>query len=152
MEQLKFSVQDICRIYRVPSYMVNDSEKATTWGTGLEQMNLGFLTYTLRPYLTRFEQSWNLNLLTEDERKAGLYCEFNLDALLRADSAGRAAYYSTAVQNGLMTRNEVRRKENAPASTEPNADALTVQVNLVPLGKLGEEPPPPKPAPGGPPK
>lgn len=143
MEQRRFSIQDICRIYRVPSYMVNDSEKATTWGTGLEQMNLSFLTYTLRPYLTRFEQEWNLRLLTDQERAAGIYFEFNLDALLRADSKGRADFYSTMVQNGLMTRNEVRRKENLPASIEGNSDSLTVQVNLTTLDKLGASAPQP---------
>lgn len=141
VEQMKLSVGDICRIYRVPSYMVNDSEKATTWGSGLEQMNLAFLTYTLRPYLVRFEQVWNNDLLTDEERAAGLYIEFNLEALLRADSAGRAAFYASMEQNGNMTRNEVRRKENLPASLDANADALTVQSNLVPLSKLGLTPP-----------
>jgi len=143
MAQRKFSVEDICRIYRVPSYMVNDSEKATTWGSGLEQMNLAFLTYTLRPYLTRFEQVWNNRLLTDADRAAGIYCEFNLEALLRADSKGRAEYFAAMVQNGLMSRNEVRRRENYPREATPNADALTVQVNLTTIDKLGTQPPQP---------
>jgi HK97 family phage portal protein len=141
MEQRKFSVEDIARIYRVPAYMLNDSEKATTWGSGLEQMNLAFLTYTLRPYLTRFEQVWNNRLLTQAEREAGVYIEFNLDALLRADSKGRAEFYSSMVQNGLMTRNEVRNKENLPKNASANADELTVQSNMLTLDKIGADAP-----------
>ena len=45
--------------------------------------------------------------------------------------------YSKALQNGFMTRNEVRRLENLPVVD--GADALTAQNNLVPLDKLGEQ-------------
>ncbi|MCS5950034.1 hypothetical protein LNO88_11795 [Klebsiella pneumoniae subsp. pneumoniae] len=39
---------------------------------------------------------------------------FSVEGLLRADSAGRAAYYTSALQNGWMSRNDVRRLENMP--------------------------------------
>jgi HK97 family phage portal protein len=130
----QFSVEEICRWYRVPPAMVGHTERVTTWGTGLEQMNLGFLTYTLRPYLTRIEQAVKKSLIAPAER-GRVFAEFNLESLLRADSQGRAALYSTFAQNGIMTRNEIRALENRPPME--GGDELTAQSNLVPLHRLG---------------
>jgi hypothetical protein len=66
-----------------------------------------------------------------------IYAEFSVEALLRADSAGRSAFYNVALQNGWMSRNEVRRLENLPPI--PGGDVYTVQTNLTPLGQLGNE-------------
>ncbi|MNJ60302.1 hypothetical protein D3C77_560240 [compost metagenome] len=40
-------------------------------------------------------------------------------------------------QNGFITRNEGRRKDNMPS--KPGGDILTVQSNLVPLDQLGNQ-------------
>lgn len=135
LETRAFSIEEICRWYRVPPFMIGHSEKSTSWGSGIEQQMLGFLTFSLRPWLKRIEQSVNRKLLTVLERR-DLYCEFNFEALLRADSAGRAAFYSMMVQNGIYSRNEVRGKENL--APRPGADDLTAQVNLAPLSMLGQ--------------
>jgi len=142
LETRAFSIEEICRWYRVPPYMVGHSEKSTSWGTGLEQQNLGFLQYTLRPWLKRIEQAVNKKLLGPTERRE-LYSEFNFEALLRADSAGRSAFFSTMVQNGIYTRDEVRAKENL-TPMGGNAEELTVQVNMTTLDKLGQTPPAPQ--------
>ncbi|WP_229418397.1 phage portal protein [Massilia sp. Root351] len=130
-----FNVEEICRWFRVPPFMVGHSEKSTSWGTGLEQQMIGFLTFALRPYLTRIEQAIKKSLLSPAER-ARVSAEFNLEGLMRADSAGRAALYASAAQNGWMTRNEIRELENR----EPleGGDELTVQSNLTPLRLLGK--------------
>jgi HK97 family phage portal protein len=133
IEQMNFSVDDICRIFRVPSFMVNAQEKQTSYGTGIESLGNGFLKFTLQPYVTRLESSMNRWLLKPSEQ-GRIYVEFNLDSLLRADSSARSTYYSTMVQNGLMSRNEVRVKENL--DKREGADDLTVQLNLTPLEDL----------------
>ena len=133
LETRRFQLSEIARIFRVPSYLINDSEKSTSWGTGIEQQNLGFLTYTIRPYLCRWESALCHALLSREERRE-LFFEHQVEGLLRADSAGRAQFLSTMVQNGLMTRNEGRAKENlAPVE---GGDELTVQVNLTPVDQL----------------
>lgn len=129
-----FHVEEICRWFRVPPFMVGHTEKTTSWGTGLEQQMIGFLTFSLRPYLTRIEQAVKKQLIAPAERKR-LSVEFNLEGLLRADSQGRAALYSTFAQNGITTRNEIRARENLPR--RDGGDALTVQSNLLPLDQLG---------------
>jgi hypothetical protein len=79
----------------------------------------------------------NTRLLTPADRGAGYSFEFNFEGLLRADSVARAQLMSTLAQNGLRTRNELRKIDNYPAI--PGADALTAQTNLVPLERLGEQ-------------
>jgi HK97 family phage portal protein len=135
LESRRFQLEDICRFFGVPSFLVNDTEKTTTWGSGIEQMMLGFYTLTLRPYLERWEAACNARLLTPRQRTQGFYVEFDFDALLRADMSGRAAFYSQMVQNGILSRNEVRARENLPPFA--GGDAYTAQVNMAPVGSLG---------------
>lgn len=135
LETRQFTVEDLCRWFGVPPAMLGHGTAVSNWGTGREQINLGFLQYVLRPYLKRLEQGiWKSLLPATDRRR--VYAEFSVEGLLRADSAGRAQYYSTMVQNGLLTRNEVRDLENFPAVE--GGDDLTVQSNLVPVALLGQ--------------
>lgn len=134
LETRRFHVEEICRWYRVPPFMVGHTEKSTSWGTGIEQQMIGFTTFSLRPYLTRIEQAVRLQLIDPVER-GSIYGEFNLEGLLRADSQGRAALLSALGQNGFLTRNEGRALDNRPPL--PGGDALTVQSNMMPLDQLG---------------
>lgn len=137
LESRAWSIEEICRWFGVPPFMVGHSEKSTTWGTGIEQQMIGFLTFALRPWLTRIEQSIKQNLLKPIERNQ-YFAEFAIEGLLRADSAARSAFYASAVQNGWMNRSTIAQLENLPPI--PGGDVFTVQSNLVPLDKLGEMP------------
>lgn len=136
LESREYSAEEICRFYMVDPTMVGYSDKASNWGTGLEQKLLRFLTFTLRSYMRRIEEGINRNLLTPSQRRQ-TYAEFSIEGLLRADSAGRATLYSQMVQNGIYTRDECRMKENLPRMGG-NAGVLTVQTNLSPIDKLGQ--------------
>lgn len=135
LESRAFSVEEICRWFRVPPFMVGHSEKSTNWGTGIEQQMIGFLVFTLGPWLKRIEQSIVKDLLTPAERLR-YYPKFAVEGLLRADSAARAAFYSVMVNNGILTRDEVRELEDRPPMGG-NAAVLTVQTALAPLDSLG---------------
>lgn len=144
-----FNVEEICRWFRVPPFMVGHSEKSTSWGTGIEQQMIAFVTFVLRPWAVRIEQSARMNLFTATERNK-YSAEFALEGLLRGDSASRGAFYSVMTQNGIYTRDECRLKENLE-EMGGNAAVLTVQSNLVPIDKLGQQAPAPAAvaAPGG---
>jgi HK97 family phage portal protein len=135
LETRAFQVEEICRWFRVPPFMVGHTEKTSSWGTGLEQQLIAFLTFALKPYLVRIEQAVSRSLLRPEQRQT-LKPEFKVEGLLRTDSAARSAFYAIMVQNGIMTRNEVRRLENLPPIT--GGDDLTVQSQNVPLGQTGE--------------
>ncbi|RZJ01824.1 MAG: phage portal protein [Brevundimonas sp.] len=114
LESRKFSGEEICRIFGVPPAMVGYGDKASNWGTGKEVDVMGFQKFTLRRRLKRVEQAAEKQLLSPADRAAGVTIEFNLEGLLRADSAARASFYQSGLQNGWATINEVRALENLP--------------------------------------
>ena len=149
LESRGFNVEEICRWFDVPPILVGHAGPGQTmWGSGVEQIMLGWLTLDLNPFLKGIEQAVAKQLLSPAERLK-FFPEYNREALMEADSAAKAAFLSSMTQNGLMSRNEGRGKLNL--SKIPGGDALTVQSNLVPLDQLGVVPPRAvQPAPGDP--
>lgn len=137
MESKSFSVEEICRWFGVPPVLIGHNN-VTAWGSGIEQINLGFLTYTMQPIIENIEQEINRSIVPVVQR-GEVFAEFNVSGFLRADSAGRAALYGSMSQNGIMTRAEIRRRENLPYME--GSDQLTVQSALVPLDSLGKNAP-----------
>lgn len=131
LDTRKFGGEEICRIFGVPPAMVGYGDKSSNWGTGKEVDVLGFIKFTLRKRLRRMERAMMKQLLTRAERQSGMTIEFNLEGLLRGDSAGRAAFYQIMVRLGLMTRNEARALENLPPI--PGGEVAMVQMQDVPL-------------------
>lgn len=131
LESRAWNVEELCRWFRVPPFMVGHAEKSTSWGTGIEQQMIGFITFVLRPWCVRIEQAINRSLLLPVE-KGRYFAEFALEGLLRGDSAARAAFYGVMIDKGILTRDEVRALENWPAMGG-NAGVLTVQSATVPL-------------------
>lgn len=148
LETRGFNVETICRWFGVAPVMIGRMEKSTAWGSGLEQMNLWFLTYTLLPILSRIEQAISRCLLSASDRLR-YYPKHNVNGLLRGDSSARAALYTSYGQNGIMTRNEMRALEELPPL--PGGDVLTVQAQMIPLTDVGKAAvqPTTKPVPGG---
>lgn len=132
-----FSVEEVARFFGVPPFMIGHTEKSTSWGTGLEQQTLGFQKFTLRRRLKRMEQALEKQLLTAKDRTAGVTIEFNLEGLLRGDSAARARFYQQMTQIGAMTINEVRALENLPAVD--GGDVPRMQMQNVPITQIDEE-------------
>ena len=94
-------------------------------------MTLAFVIFTLTPYLRRIELAVRKQLMTPAERASGLYFKFNLEGLLRGDSAGRARFYEIMTRIGVMSRNECRAKEDlAPID---GGDVILVQSQYVSL-------------------
>lgn len=135
LETRVFSVEDLCRWFGVPPAMIQHGSAVSNWGTGREQQNLGFLQYVLRPYLKRLEQGIAKNLLKPEERRRH-FAEFSVEGLLRADHAGRAAFYASGIQHAWIKPSEVRELENLPP--EDGADVLVMQSNMIPVSLLGQ--------------
>ena len=146
LESRAYGVEEICRFFGVPPFMIGHTQKSTSWGTGLEQQTLGFQKFTLRRRLKRIESALEKQLLTPADRANGITVEFNLDGLLRGDSASRAASYASGIQNGYYTINEVRAWENLPPVE--GGDESRVQIQNQPVsGGPATPPPTPPPAP-----
>lgn len=137
MSSRKFQVSELARFFGVPPHLVGDVEKSTSWGTGIEQQNLGFLQYTLQPYISRWENCIARWLLNPPE--VGKYhAEHNLDGLLRGDSTSRAAFMKAMGESGLRTINEMRRLDNYPPLE--GGDVAYRQAQYLPINQLNKEP------------
>ena len=114
LESEKMSINDICRILNIPPHMLSELSHATF--SNIEHQTIQFVQYSLRPTLKRFEVELESKLLTRDEREY-MSIKFDLQGLLRGDTATRSAFYHNAIQDGWMSRNEVRHLENMPAAS-----------------------------------
>lgn len=126
LDERKFQVIDICRVFGVPPHLVGEVDTSTSWGTGIEQQTIAFLIFSANPYLSRIEAELNRKLL-----KPPYYCEFDRDTLNAIDSKTRADLFASGIQNGVYTPNEVRRKVNMPDM--PGGDQLLINGTLKPL-------------------
>jgi len=114
IEALQFSASDIARVFGVPPHMIGLTEKSTSWGTGLEQQVLAFITFVVNPHFTRFEAEINRKLFGGTPFRV----EFNHEGLQRGDSTTRYENYQKALGGnnvpGWMAPNDPRRKEGMP--------------------------------------
>jgi HK97 family phage portal protein len=99
---------DMAMVFGVPPHMLGQVDRTTSWGTGIEQQSLGFLKYTLSEWVGGFEDAWSAMLPRPQVAK------FNLDALLRTDTAGRYAVYTQARNIAALTIDEIRAMEDRP--------------------------------------
>lgn len=133
LETRKLNIEEICRWFNVPPVMVGHAN-VTSWGSGIAELVQGWHTLSLRPMLVSIEQALRKRVMTSRQRVT-MTIEISFDALLRGNPTQRAEMYAKALQNGYMTRAEVRQLEGWPAMI--GTDVLTAQSNLLPLDKLG---------------
>jgi len=105
LDSRRLAVEDVARIFRVPTDMIGLNNGGQSYNS-VEMKMIGFVTHTLRPWLAKLEDAFSA-LLPDTA-----YLAFNTDDLLRGDYATRIEGYSKMLQNGVMSTNEVRRKEN----------------------------------------
>lgn len=116
--------QTICEVMGVPPIIIGDSEKTSSWGSGVEQVKIAWVTFDLAPMVIGWAEEINRKLY----RRAGRFVEFALDALMQGDSkaqaeAFRAALGGPGTGDGWMSVNEVRKLKNLPKLTDADADA-----------------------------
>jgi len=110
IESRKFSRADIAMFFGVPPHMIGDTEKSTSWGTGIDAQTQGFVTFSAEDDLTTWEETVNRDLIGEDEPL--LYARFNRNALVRGDLKTRWEAYVKALQWGVYSPNKVLELED----------------------------------------
>jgi len=106
VESRRFSAQQICTIFGVPSWIVGVGSTDSRTYSNVQDDNRAFCSWTLRPWLTRIEQSLSTLLPRGQEAK------FNLDALLRADTLARYSAHSAGLAGGWLSVAEIRALED----------------------------------------
>ena len=118
LESRRWETTEIARMFGIPPHLVGDVEKTTSWGTGIEQQNIAFASYTVSGYTNRIEQRMSREVIPMSTQ----FCEFDLNRLMRGSMQERFNAYATAITAGWMTRNEARLLENdvaLPGLDEP---------------------------------
>ncbi|WP_275760829.1 phage portal protein [Ralstonia pseudosolanacearum] len=118
VQTLNLSVEDTARAFGVPPFMIGYTDKTTGWGSGVEQMSIGFVKYTLQRHLVKIEEELNRKI---NRGSTENYVEFDTETLERGDlksrlEAARIAY-GRAGEPGWITRDEVRQIFNLPPAT-----------------------------------
>ncbi|CDH23031.1 phage portal protein [Xenorhabdus bovienii] len=135
LETRKFQLEEICRIFRVPLHMVQNTDRATF--NNIENLGIGFINYSLVPYLTRIEQRINAGLVKET-KQGQFYAKFNTGALLRGDMKSRFEAYTRGINWGIYSPNECRELEEL--NPREGGD-----IYLTPMNMTTDPDSPPKP-------
>lgn len=110
LETRNFQIEEIARLFRVPSILIGHPDKTSTYASA-EQFMLSFVVHTIRPWLVRIEQSINRYLLSESDRE-NYFAKFKVEGLLRGDTKSRYEAYASAITARWMSPNEVRALED----------------------------------------
>ena len=134
LESRAFQIPEVARWFNLPPHKLKDLTKSSF--NNIESEQSSFVIDGLLPWGIRFEQNYNMQLLTDKEQQSGLYFKHNFEGLLRGNSKDRAELYKMLWLNGMITENEVREKEELNPSDNPLADELFVPLNMIPLSMI----------------
>ncbi len=128
LETRAFQVVELCRLFGIPPHKVYDLSKASF--TSLEQQEQAYVNDTLDTLACNLQDGTNSKVFFEDER-ARFRIRFDFRSLLRGDQQARSAFYGSALNNGWLSVNDVRRMEGlAPVD---GGDTYRVPVNTQPI-------------------
>jgi HK97 family phage portal protein len=153
LESRKHQIEEIARMFRVFPLAIGYSDKSSTYAS-TEAFLQAHVTFSLRPWIERWEQAIWRDLINDDTR-LDLYAKHSVQALLRGDHASRAEFYKaglgTSSSPGWLTPNDVRQFEDMDQSDDPGADELVTVAKLSggtkPQGAVDKPAPPGMPDP-----
>jgi len=107
LEQRNFQRYDIAMFFGVPPHMIGATEKSTSWGSGIEQMGIGFVTYTLNDWLVTWQEALKRDVIDEREWET-VDVRFFPQALLKGDTKTQWDAFTKGRQWGIYSANDVR--------------------------------------------
>lgn len=134
IEQREMQVAEICGFFGVPLHLVGGGKSVSTWGSGIAEMNLGLLQYSIAPDCKRIESELNRKVFWG----TGYFCEFDRSVLLQMNPQAMAETSRTEIASGIRTPNEARKQRNLPPVN--GGDALLVNSATVRLDSLTAQP------------
>lgn len=112
LEVEKITRSKVAMVYNIPPHLLGDY--SDTSFASQEQQMLEFLTLTMLPIVTAYEQELDRKLLTVESRRRGWHFKFDMDILLRADASTQAEVDYKGVRSGWTTVDEIRARRNMP--------------------------------------
>jgi HK97 family phage portal protein len=130
LDSRRMAVEDVARAFNVPPHLLG--LPGTNTYASVEQNNIAFVTHTLRPIAQKIEGALT-TLLQQETGLEAAFVKISLDGLLRADITSRTAAYSTMLQAGVYTINDVRSFEDLRPIQDESADSVRVPLANVNL-------------------
>lgn len=134
IEARRLAVEDVARVFNIPPHKMG--LPGTTTYASVEQNNIAFSQDVIRPIVYKLETAFGF-LLTETPGAENAFLKFNMDALVRSDINSRMSAYSTGLNSGFLTVNDVRRYEDLTPQNDPSADQVRVPLANVNISAAG---------------
>lgn len=125
LDSRRLAVEDVARAFNIPSNMLN-IPGANTFAS-VEANAIQFVTHTVRPIVQKLEGAFS-PLMQRTQGGENAFIKFNIDGLLRADINSRMTAYSTGLNSGFLTINDVRRLEDLRPIEDESADTVRVPL------------------------
>jgi HK97 family phage portal protein len=138
----EMSAVDVCMFFGVPPYMVGLTTKTTSWGSGIEQMGIGFVAYTLQDHLTAWHETIRRDLQDPDDTKT--YVAIDPAGLIKGDTKTLIWAYATGRQWGWWSADDIRAKMHENPLPDGQGEKYLQPLNMEDVA----DPPPDDPAPG----
>ena len=132
LDSRRFSVEEVCRIFRVPPHKIGDNSRSTF--NNIEHQSVEYLTDTLQPWMERFETTLNHSILSAAERSRGLFFSLDESQFLRTDRKSRAEADRIDIESGVVSVNEVRA--NRALNPADGGDSHRAPMNFQTLNDL----------------
>ena len=120
-------------LLRIPPHMLQDVDRSTSWGSGIEAQTLGYSKFTLRPWLVRWEQAGKQQLLADEENH---YLRHNMTAFERGDTATRWAAYEAGLRSGVYSIDDIRTFEDMNPLPDGLGEVRFAPLNMAPLDQF----------------
>ncbi|MBB1079060.1 phage portal protein [Limosilactobacillus sp. STM2_1] len=120
----------IANAFNVPLSFLNEAS-ATNANAG-EQAMIQFVEMTLVPIVKQYESEFNRKLLAPQQRQQGFYFKFNVNGLMRGNTAARTNFYQMMIRNGITTQNDLRVLEDLPPLKDKSANMTWISKDLFP--------------------
>ena len=130
LESRYFGIEEICRLWNTPPPLIGHTNKASSWASSIENINLFYLMYSLQPMLVRNEASILKKMVSSRDQARGVRPKFNVRGLLRADTAKQTAEFASSLQNGYYCVDEVRDLLDLPPLPNGEGKVYRVQLNM----------------------
>ena len=134
IESRKMQKQEIASIFGIPLFLLNDTEKSTTWGSGLEQISRSFIRFSLNPRLNRIAQTFIADLVPE-KRSARIV--FDTDQFTLGEFKERMDGYKSGIESGVINPNEAREIEGR--NPREGGDEYRIPMNTNIEGQENED-------------
>ncbi|SER81810.1 phage portal protein, HK97 family [Mycobacterium sp. 88mf] len=136
LQSRAFQIEEVARWFGLMPFHLAQTEKQTSWGTGIEEQNRGLARYTLEPWTTRVQE--RLTRLLTGSKKV----EFDYTAFVQPSPETEIGLLIDQVEAGLLTKDEARRIRNMPPLTQAQKDEIAADKGLLPEEPLPDEIPP----------